>query len=194
MGNPGWAIRYLLPACTIAKQRHIAMQGKTKDFFINCIAFLLPQCLWWPWPEFHRALYVQKILCLCRHMVLGCCWPGPTCRPSSLFLMLCKYLDWTHPSSRFLIQEACGSYGSVSKILFVTWLPFLAHLSLPCTERCEELIPVPQQTTVSSWLDIIKNIYRASWNLPMCCYIASVLFHFLYQLIKLLLYCIYIMQ
>lgn len=190
MGNPGWAIRYLPPACTIAKQSHIAMQGKKKDFFINCIAFLLPQCLWWPWPEFHSALYVQNILCLCRHVVLGCCWPGPTYRPLSLLLMLCKYLDWTHPSSQSLIQDACGSYSSVPKTVFV----FLAHLSLPRTERCKELILVSQQTTVSLRLDIIKNIYRASWNLLMCCYIASVLSQFLYQLIKLLLYCTYIMQ
>lgn len=165
-----------------------------KDFFINCIPFLLGECLWQSWPEVHSVLYMQKLLCLCRCVLLRCCWPGPIYRPSSLLLILCKYLGWTYSSSQSLVQERCGSHSSTPVILFGAWLPLLAHRSLPCTERCNDLLLVPQQITISLWLDTIKNIYKAYENLLICCCIASVLFHFLYQLIKLLLYCIYIMR
>lgn len=109
-------------------------------------------------------------------------------------LRLCKYVGLTYPPSQSLVREICGSRSSMPVMLFGAWLPLLVHPSLPCTGRCNDPMLVPQQITVSLWLDIIKDIYRPYPNLLTCCYIASVLFRFLYHLVKLLLYCIYIMQ
>lgn len=181
-----------MPAWCHSKAKIILQcKAKMKDFLINRTSFLLAEYLWQPWPKFHSVLYVQKLLCLCRCVAPRFSWPGTTHRPSSLLLMLCRYLGWNYPSSQYLSKKYTAP---IAVLVFGVRLPLLAHPSLPCTGRCNDMILVPQQVTIFLWLDIIKNIYRAYCNLLMCCYIASSLFHFLYQLIKLLLYCAYIMQ
>lgn len=84
VGNPGWAIWYLLCAGAIGKQKS----------FCNASQKLLQQlyCFSFGWvfmaTLIHCALHL--LLCPCRCVVLGYCCPGPIYGHLSLLLMLWK--------------------------------------------------------------------------------------------------------